>query len=88
MYVKLKEALYGKLQAVVLFWKNLTNTPTDWDFKVSPYDMCVANKMIDGKQFTVLCHLDDIKISHVCKDIVTIDNDYLSRKYEMKQISQ
>ena len=88
MYVKLKEALYGKLQAVMLFWKNLTNTPTDWGFKVSPYYMCVANKMIDGKQFTVLCHVDDIKISHLSKVIVNIDFAYLSRKSEIKQISQ
>jgi len=50
MYVKLKKALYGTLQAAMLFWKDLTKTLTDWGFIVNPYDRCVANKMIDGKQ--------------------------------------
>jgi hypothetical protein len=38
---------------------------------VNPYDWCVANKMIDGKQCTILWHVDDLKISHVDADVVT-----------------
>jgi len=61
MYVKLKKALYGTLQAIMLFWKDLTKTLMDWGLIVNPYDRCVANKMIDGKQCTDLWHVDDIK---------------------------
>jgi hypothetical protein len=32
---------------------------------MNPYDWCVANKMIDGKQCTVLWHVADLKIAHV-----------------------
>jgi len=61
MYVKLKKVLYGTLQAAMLFWKDLTKTLTDCGFILNPYDRCVANKMIDGKQCTDLWHVDDIK---------------------------
>eukprot|EP00957_Ditylum_brightwellii_P015474 1164817-Ditylum_brightwellii.AAC.1 len=47
LYVELKKALYGTLQAAYLFWKNLTATLEDWGFTVNPYDWCVANKDIN-----------------------------------------
>ena len=36
----------------------------DW-IQINPYDPCVANKFINGKQHTVMWHVDDLKISHV-----------------------
>jgi hypothetical protein len=36
-----------------------------WGFEINPYDWCVANKIIDGKQCTILWHVDDLKKSHV-----------------------
>jgi hypothetical protein len=42
-----------------------------WGFEIKPYDWCVANKMIDGKQCTVLWHVDDLKISHINPDVNT-----------------
>jgi hypothetical protein len=71
VYVQLKKALYGTLQAALLFWKKLTKKLKEWGFTINPYDWCVANKMINGKQYTVLWHVDDIKISHVDYDVVT-----------------
>jgi hypothetical protein len=35
------------------------------------YDLCVANKIIDGKQCTIAWHVDDLKISHVDPNAVT-----------------
>ena len=32
---------------------------------MNPYDWCVANKDINGKQCTIVWHVDDLKISHV-----------------------
>ena len=34
-------------------------------------DLCVANKIVDGKQFTVVWHVDDLKCSH--KETPAID---------------
>jgi hypothetical protein len=51
LYVELQKALYGTLQAAILFWENLTEFLTaELGFTVNPYDSCVINKMIDNKQ--------------------------------------
>jgi Reverse transcriptase (RNA-dependent DNA polymerase)/Zinc knuckle len=65
LYVQLKKALYGTLQAALLFWKDLSGKLEKWGFEFNPYDNCVANKIINGKQCTILWHVDDLKISHV-----------------------
>jgi len=71
----------------MLFWKDLTKSLTDWGFIVNPYDRCVMNKVIDGKQCTVLWHVDDIKISHVSENVITSMIEYLSEKYGWKHLS-
>jgi len=65
----------------MFFWKDLTHTLTFWGFEVSLYGWCVMNKSIEGKQCTVLWHVDDIKISHVSKNFVSNVIDYLSSRY-------
>ena len=40
-------------------------------FKLNPYDACVANKTINGKQCTIVWYVDDNKISHVDANVVT-----------------
>lgn len=79
LYVELVKALYGTLRAALLFWKLLSSKLQEWGFKINPYDRCVANKMINGKQCTVLWHVDDLKISHedenVVSEIINLIND-------------
>ena len=70
MYVELKKALYGTLQAAYLFWKLLTECLQGWGFVINPYGWCVANKMVHGLQCTVIWHVDDLKISHVNPTVV------------------
>ena len=71
LYVVLKKALYGTLRAALLFWKKLTSKLKEWGFESNPYDFCVMNKTINGKQCTALWHVDDLKISHVDPNVVT-----------------
>jgi Reverse transcriptase (RNA-dependent DNA polymerase) len=71
LYLLLEKALYGTLIAAKLFWKKLTAVLVSKGFIINPYDTCVANKMINGKQCTILWHVDDLKISHVDADVVT-----------------
>jgi hypothetical protein len=79
MYVRLTKALYGTLQATMLFWKDLTRYLMEQGFVLNPYDSCVANKMIDGTECTVLWHVDDLKILHVkqevLEDLITVLNE-------------
>jgi len=71
IYVELLKALYGTVRAAWLFYETLTTKLEGWGFEMNPYDPCVANKMINGKQCTVIWHVDDLKISHIDPDVVT-----------------
>jgi hypothetical protein len=37
--VKLKKALYGTLQAAMLFWKDLSANLVQWGYEINPYDL-------------------------------------------------
>jgi len=72
IYTELDKALYGTLQAAVLFWRKLSAfLIDDLGFIVNPYDSCVVNKQIDGSQFTICWHVDDLKLSHKSDHVVT-----------------
>ena len=70
IYVKLKKALYGTLQGAIQFWKDLSSYLLSLGFKINPYDECVANKTVNGKQLTILWHVDDLKLSHEDKEVL------------------
>jgi hypothetical protein len=70
MYVELLKALYGTLRAARLFWEKLSSKLIEWGFKRNPYDPCVMNKTVNGKQLTVGWHVDDIITLHVDKIVV------------------
>jgi hypothetical protein len=82
LYVELQKALYGTLQAALLFWENLTEFLTvELGFEVNPYDSCVVNKTINGKQCTVLWHVDDLKFSHVEQKVLDDIAAKINAKY-------
>jgi hypothetical protein len=82
LYVQLMKALYRTtLQAVLLFWQDLTGHLLDWGFELNPYDWFVANKMVNGKQCTILWHVDDLKILHVDKEVVEDILRMISERY-------
>jgi hypothetical protein len=80
IYVILQKALYGTLQATLLFWQNLSTQLKEWGFEINPYDFCVANKGINGKQCTIVWHIDNLKISHVESKVVTTISNLLDKK--------
>ena len=63
LYVDLEKSLYGTFQAALLFWRNFTSSLQEWGFEIHPYNWCMANKTVNGKQMTVVCHVEDLKIS-------------------------
>jgi hypothetical protein len=82
LYVELQKALYGTLQAAILFWENLTAFLTEeLGFTVNPYDSCVVNKLINGKQCTIIWHVDDLKLSHVDQNVLEGVVKKLNAKY-------
>ena len=81
LYVCLSKALYGLLQSALLFYRKLRSELEDHGFIVSPYNPCVANKMINGKQMTVTWHVDDLKISHMDSNEVTKCIEHFKKIY-------
>jgi KUP system potassium uptake protein len=71
LYLQLLKALYGCVQSALLWYELFTGTLMDMGFTLNPYDPCVANKTINGKQCTIVWYVDDNKISHVEYDVVT-----------------
>ena len=53
LYVELKQALYGKLKAALLFYKKFVKDLQGIGFVLNPYDLCVANRLVEGSQHTI-----------------------------------
>ena len=49
--------------------------------KQNRYDLCVANKQINGKTCTIAWHVDDLKISHEEKEVVSQTIKDLEKEY-------
>jgi hypothetical protein len=64
LYVKMLMALYGMLIASILYYKKFRKDIELVGFEVNPYDICVANRTVNGKQHTVTWHVDDLKSTH------------------------
>eukprot|EP00957_Ditylum_brightwellii_P032353 2450847-Ditylum_brightwellii.AAC.1 len=64
LYVKLQKALYRCLKSALLFYNKLVRNSKLLGFMVNPYNPCVANKKIKGKQMTICWQINDLKISH------------------------
>jgi hypothetical protein len=81
LYVEMQKALYGMLKSALLFYKKLVGDLEGAGFKLNPYDPCVANKIVNGTQMTVIWHVDDLKISHKNPEAVTKVIKYLDGIY-------
>ena len=71
LYVLILQAIYGTIDAALCWYELYSETLKKEGFIINPYDLCVANKMINGKQCTVSWYVDDNKISH--KDPKVVD---------------
>ena len=84
IYCELTCALYGTLKAALLFWMKLTKSLKMQGFVINPYNWCIASKTINGKQCTIVWHVDDLKISH--EDSAVVDQIIASLKQEYSSL--
>ena len=49
MYAESKKAIYGRLEASILFWGKLSKILEEMGYQRNEYDWCVMNKIIDKK---------------------------------------
>ncbi len=82
LYVQLKKAVYGMMKSALLFYCKYIADLTSLGFDINPYDPCVTNKIINGKQITICWHVDDLLISHVDPAVVTHFLTWLAKCYD------
>ena len=84
LYVRMNKALYGLLKSALDFYNKLRGDLEKNGFVVNPYDPCVANKIVNGKQMTVIWHVDDLKVSHVDPEENTKFSNWMKELYREK----
>ena len=82
LHVKVLRALYGMIQSSLLCYKKFVRDIKAEGFELNPYDPCVANKMVEGKQLTLTWHVDDVKASHVKKRVIDDFVAWVRKMYE------
>ena len=90
IYSEAIKALYGTVDAAKLFYDNIWHVLiNELGITLNPcYDGCVASKIINKKQCTIVFHVDDLKISHVDKEVVSnIINELNSRFGDIMPLS-
>ena len=70
LYVKVIRAIYGCIESALQWYKLFTTTLENMGFKINPYDKCVANKWVNGKQLSIAWHVDDCIASHVDESVL------------------
>jgi hypothetical protein len=68
--------------ASLLYYHNFMKSLMEIGFIINPYDPCVANKIIEGKQMTICFHVDDCKLSDRKKKVMDTMIEYLRQEYE------
>jgi len=63
LYVEVLRAIYGLLQAALLWYNKFREDLEGQGFKFNPYDPCVANRVVKSAQHMVVFHVDDLKSS-------------------------
>ena len=82
LIVQCLNTVYGTMVAALLYYKKFVKSLTKQGYKINPYDGCVANKVIKGKQITICFHVDDCKISHESSKVIGDTIDWLRSEYE------
>ena len=82
LYVQLEKAVYGMMKSALLFYRKLVADLVSLGYDINPYDPCVANKTINGKQMTICWHVDDLFIGHEDPAVISQFLRWLSLRYD------
>ena len=82
LYVRLVKAIYGCVKSALLWYDLFYSHLKEMGFVLNPYDSCVANCDINGKQCTIAWYVDDMKISHVDPEVVTDIINKIESKFD------
>jgi hypothetical protein len=81
LYIEVLKAIYGMLEAALLWYKTFRKDLEDIGFVFNPYGPCVANKKVQGLQQTIVFHVDGLKSSHKLKPVNNKFEKWLNSMY-------
>ena len=87
MIVRLRKALYGLIQSAKLWYENLTAFLKSQGFKENEIDNCVMNKVMNGRQVTILIYVDDILVLATDEQDLDYVTKILKDQYESLTIA-
>ena len=88
LYVELLKALYGCIKSALLWYNLFVSTLQGMGFELNPYDPCIANKTINGKQCTICWYVDDLKVSHMEPAVVMSIINAIETQYSTMTVTQ
>ena len=86
--VRLNRALYGCIESAKLWYEEIAGTLRSNGFTANPRDLCVFNKDVKGKQFTIVVYVDDLKMTCVDKGAVLAMEQILRKVYGQFRTTQ
>ena len=81
IYAEVNTAIYGTIEVSLLFCTKLCKILEEMGYQRKKYGWCVMNKIVKGKQCTIIWHADDLKMSQVDYNIVFIILSYIDAEY-------
>jgi hypothetical protein len=82
LLVQCLNTVYRTMVAALLYYKKFVKSLMKLGYKINPYNGCVANKVVKGKQVTICFHIDDCKISHESFAVIEDMIAWLRTKYK------
>ena len=86
--VRLNKALYGTIQSAKLWYEEIAGTLKNNGFTANPRDLCIFNKDVGGKQFTIVVYVDDLKMTCTDKSAVLEMEQILLKVYGQFRTTQ
>ena len=79
--MEILRAIYGMLESALVWYKKFRKDLESIRFVFNPYDACIANQMVNGKQQTIKFHVDDLLSSHKQREVNDDFLKWLNEKY-------
>ena len=87
IYLEILRAIYGMLEALLLWYRKFRSDLETIGFEFNVYDPCVAQRSKGKHQHTIRFHVDDVLSSHVDPKVNDGFAEWCQEKYgEMKSV--
>ena len=81
------KAIYGCVKSALLWYNLFSSTSQELGFALNPYDPCISNRIINGKQCTIAWYVDDTKI-YVDPEVVMSVVSTIEQRFDKMTVTQ